>query len=91
LGQTRRRPKERAIYSRAAKIKSLVRIFGAHESPLRPILTKLRSSWPRRGPDFLITGEYWYSGLTGEGLWGENGQTNGNGQPLFLPDAFFNR
>jgi hypothetical protein len=54
-------------------------------------LTKLRSSWPRRGPDFLITGEDWYSGLTGEGLWGENGQTNGNGQPLFLPDAFFNR
>jgi hypothetical protein len=38
-------------------------------------LTKLRSSWPRRGPDFLITGEYWYSGLTGEGLWGEIGQT----------------
>jgi hypothetical protein len=35
--------------------------------------------------------EYWCSDLTGEGLWGENGQTNGNGQPLFLPDAFFNR
>jgi hypothetical protein len=23
-------------------------------------------------------------------MWGENGQTNGNGQPLFTPDAFFN-
>jgi Porin subfamily len=47
------------------------------------------------GDDFLITGEYgqsatWYSGLTGEAMWGESGQTNGNGQPLFLPDAFFN-
>jgi hypothetical protein len=52
-------------------------------------------NWWGAGDDFLITGEYgqnatWYSGLTGEGLWGENGQTNGNGQPLFLPDAFFN-
>jgi hypothetical protein len=47
------------------------------------------------GDDFLITGEYgqsanWYSGLTGEAMWGENGQTNGNGQPWFDPDAFFN-
>jgi hypothetical protein len=47
------------------------------------------------GDDFLVTGEYgqsatWYSGLTGEAMWGEWGQTNGNGQPMFLPDAFFN-
>jgi hypothetical protein len=47
------------------------------------------------GDTFLVTGEYgqsatWYSGLTGEGMWGEWGQVNGNGQPLFLPDAYFN-
>ena len=47
------------------------------------------------GDDFLVTGEYgksasWYSGLTGEAMWGEWGQTNGNGQPMFIPDAFFN-
>ena len=47
------------------------------------------------GDNFLVTGEYgknatWYSGLTGEAMWGEWGQTNGNGQPMFLPDAFFN-
>jgi hypothetical protein len=47
------------------------------------------------GDDALITGEYgqsanWYSGLTGEAMWGEGGATNGNGQPWFSPDAFFN-
>ena len=47
------------------------------------------------GDDFLITGEYgqsavWYSGLCGEAMWGECGQTNGNGQPMFLPDSYFN-
>ena len=47
------------------------------------------------GDNFLVTGEYgqsanWYSGLCGEAMWGECGQTNGNGQPMFLPDAFFN-
>jgi len=47
------------------------------------------------GDNFLVTGEYgqsatWYSGLTGEAMWGEFGQTNGNGQPMFLSDAFFN-
>jgi hypothetical protein len=46
------------------------------------------------GDDFLITGSYtqsavWYSGLP-DGMWGENGQTNGNGQPMVLADAFFN-
>ncbi|MBV9289324.1 MAG: hypothetical protein JO288_16165, partial [Hyphomicrobiales bacterium] len=43
----------------------------------------------------LVTGEYGqnangYSGLTYEAMWGEWGQTNGNGQPMFLPDAYFN-
>jgi Porin subfamily len=47
------------------------------------------------GDNFLITGDYgqsatWYSGLTGEAMWGEWGQVNGNGQPMFLPDAYFN-
>ncbi|HEY5205901.1 MAG TPA: porin [Roseiarcus sp.] len=46
------------------------------------------------GDDLLLTGVYsqsavWYSGLL-DGMWGENGQTNGNGQPMFLADAFFN-
>ena len=46
------------------------------------------------GDDFLVTGSYtqsavWYSGLE-DGMWSENGQTNGNGQPMWLADAFFN-
>ena len=46
------------------------------------------------GDDLLLTGVYsqsavWYSGLL-DGMWGENGQTNGNGQPMFLADSFFN-
>ena len=46
------------------------------------------------GDSFLITGAYaqnatWYSGLS-DGMWGENGQVNGNGQPMYLSDAFFN-
>ena len=46
------------------------------------------------GDDLLLTGAYsqsavWYSGLL-DGMWGENGQTNGNGQPMFLADSFFN-
>jgi hypothetical protein len=46
------------------------------------------------GDNFLITGSYtqsatWYSGLS-DGMWSENGQTNGNGQPMQLADAFFN-
>jgi hypothetical protein len=46
------------------------------------------------GDSFLVTGAYsqsavWYSGLL-DGMWGENGQVNGNGQPMFLSDAFFN-
>ena len=46
------------------------------------------------GDDFLVTGSYtqsavWYSGLP-DGMWGENGQVNGNGQPMYLADAFFN-
>ncbi len=46
------------------------------------------------GDDFLITGAYtqnavWYSGLM-DGMWGENGQTNGNGQPMYMADAAFN-
>jgi len=46
------------------------------------------------GDDLIVTGVYsqsavWYSGLL-DGMWGENGQTNGNGQPMFLADSFFN-
>ena len=46
------------------------------------------------GDDLIVTGVYsqsavWYSGLL-DGMWGENGQTNGNGQAMFLADAFFN-
>ncbi len=46
------------------------------------------------GDDALLTGAYtqsavWYSGLP-DMMWGENGQVNGNGQPMFMQDAFFN-
>jgi hypothetical protein len=46
------------------------------------------------GDDFLVTGSFtrsatWYSGLS-DGMWSENGQVNGNGQPMELADAFFN-
>jgi hypothetical protein len=46
------------------------------------------------GDDALITGSYtqsavWYSGLP-DMMWGENGQVNGNGQPMYMQDAFFN-
>jgi hypothetical protein len=51
---------------------------------------------PVAGPgDYaLVTGAFtrnatWYSGFS-DGMWSENGQVNGNGQPMFLPDAFFN-
>jgi hypothetical protein len=46
------------------------------------------------GDDALITGSYtqsavWYSGLP-DMMWGENGQVNGNGQPMYMADAYFN-
>ena len=46
------------------------------------------------GDDFLLTGAYsqnavWYSGHP-EMMWGEDGQVNGNGQPMYLADAYFN-
>ena len=46
------------------------------------------------GDDLIVTGVYsqsavWYSGLL-DGMWGENGQVNGNGQPMYMADAFFN-
>ncbi|HZZ60913.1 MAG TPA: porin, partial [Roseiarcus sp.] len=46
------------------------------------------------GDDFLVTGSYtqsafWYSGLP-DMMWGENGQVNGNGQPWYAADAYFN-
>ena len=46
------------------------------------------------GRHFLLSGAYsqsatWYSGLA-DGMWTENGQVNGNGQPMFLADGFFN-
>jgi hypothetical protein len=48
------------------------------------------------GDDALLTGAYsrsavWYGGMgPGEMMWGEGGQVNGNGQPMYLSDAFFN-
>jgi Porin subfamily len=46
------------------------------------------------GDNILFTGSYtqnavWYSGLP-DGMWGENGQVNGNGQSMYMSDAFFN-
>ncbi len=46
------------------------------------------------GDDILFTGSYtenavWYSGLP-DGMWGENGQVNGNGQPMYMADAYYN-
>jgi hypothetical protein len=47
------------------------------------------------GDFFVVTGEVGqsasaYSGLTYEAMWGEWGQVNGNGQPMWLSDAYFN-
>jgi Porin subfamily len=55
---------------------------------------KVNLNWWGAGDSFLVTGAYsqnavWYSGLL-DGMWGENGQVNGNGQPMYLSDAFFN-
>ena len=55
---------------------------------------KFNLPWFGAGDSFLVTGAYsqnavWYSGLP-DGMWGENGQVNGNGQPMYLADAFFN-
>jgi hypothetical protein len=46
------------------------------------------------GDNILVTGSYtqnavWYSGLP-DGMWGENGQVNGNGQAMPLYDTYFN-
>ncbi len=46
------------------------------------------------GDDIVLTGVYsqnavWYSGLP-DAMNGENGQVNGNGQPMILADAYFN-
>ena len=46
------------------------------------------------GDNILATASYtqsavWYSGIP-DGMWGENGQVNGNGQPMYVADAFFN-
>ena len=46
------------------------------------------------GDDVILTGAYtqnavWYSGLP-DAMNGENGQVNGNGQPMILADAYFN-
>ena len=46
------------------------------------------------GDNALVTGSFtqnatWYSGLP-DAMWGENGQVNGNGQPMYLADAYFN-
>jgi hypothetical protein len=57
-------------------------------------LTSAWGSWWGPGDDILFTGSYtqsavWYSGLP-DGMWGENGQVDGNGQPMFISDAYFN-
>ena len=46
------------------------------------------------GDDFVLSGAYSqsaiiYSGIN-DGMWSENGQVNGNGQPMLGADAFFN-
>ncbi len=46
------------------------------------------------GDDIISTGSYtqnavWYSGLP-DAQNGENGQVNGNGQPMYMSDAYFN-
>ncbi len=46
------------------------------------------------GDDLVVTGAYsqsavWYSGIP-DGMWTDNGAVNGNGQPMWLADAFFN-
>ena len=46
------------------------------------------------GDDVLLTGSYtrnavWYSGLP-DGMWGENGQVNGNGQAMAMYDTWWN-
>jgi hypothetical protein len=46
------------------------------------------------GDEITVTGAYtrnaaWYSGLP-DGMWGENGQVNGNGKQMALADTYFN-
>jgi Porin subfamily len=46
------------------------------------------------GDDVILTGSFtqnaaWYSGLP-DAQNGENGQVNGNGQPMYMADAYFN-
>jgi hypothetical protein len=46
------------------------------------------------GDDVIITGSYtrnaaWYSGIP-DAMNGENGQVNGNGQPMIIADSYFN-
>ena len=46
------------------------------------------------GDDILFTGSYtrnaaWYSGIP-DAMNGENGQVNGNGQPMIIADSYFN-
>jgi hypothetical protein len=50
--------------------------------------------WWGAGDDILFTGSYtrnavWYSGIP-DAMNGENGQVNGNGQPMILADSYFN-
>jgi hypothetical protein len=46
------------------------------------------------GDEITVTGSYtrnaaWYSGLP-DGMWGENGEVNGNGKQMALADTYFN-
>ena len=50
--------------------------------------------WWGAGDDVILTGAYtrnavWYSGIP-DAMNGENGQVNGNGQPMILADSYFN-
>lgn len=57
----------------------------------------LPTVWPgfwAAGDTFLITGAYtqnavWFSGIP-DGMWGENGMVNGNGQQMAVADTYYN-
>ena len=57
----------------------------------------LPTVWPgfwAAGDTFLVTGSYtqnavWFSGIP-DGMWGEGGNVNGNGQQIALADTYYN-
>ena len=59
----------------------------ASRSTCRPLALATTSSSPAAYSQSAV----WYGGMGGgEMMWGEGGQVNGNGQPMYLADAFFN-